>query len=275
MELSEILYEKREGVSYITLNRPEIYNALSTEMVGELQYAFIDAAEDDTIGVVVVTGTGEKAFCSGGNVKKLQARNSSTGRSHMRRMGLLAYAIRNCGKPVIAAVNGYAIGGGHELHLMCDLTIAAEHAKFGQVGPRVSSVPVWGATQMLARTVGEKRGREILYLCKQYTAQEALAMGLVNEVVPYSDLYVTVDEWCQSLLDKSPECLRISKIMMNQESDLNFYGAFSAGAELLSLHYSTPEFGEGPSAFLDKRQPNFRKFRTSPQQPETNPKEKS
>lgn len=275
MELSEILYEKREGVSYITLNRPEIYNALSTEMVGELQYAFIDAAEDDTIGVVVVTGTGEKAFCSGGNVKKLQARNSSTGRSHMRRMGLLGYAIRNCGKPVIAAVNGYAIGGGHELHLMCDLTIAAEHAKFGQVGPRVSSVPVWGATQMLARTVGEKRGREILYLCKQYTAQEALAMGLVNEVVPYSDLYVTVDEWCQSLLDKSPECLRISKLMMNQESDLNFYGAFSAGAELLSLHYSTPEFGEGPSAFLDKRQPNFRKFRTSPQQQETDPKEKS
>jgi dihydroxynaphthoic acid synthetase len=275
VKLSEILYEKREGVSYITLNRPEIYNALSTDMVGELQHAFIDAAEDDTIGVIVVTGTGEKAFCSGGDVKKLGARNSSTGRSHMRRMGLLAYAIRNCGKPVIAAVNGYAIGGGHELHLMCDLTIAAEHAKFGQVGPKVSSVPVWGATQMLARTVGEKRGREILYLCKQYTAQESLNMGLVNEVVPYSELYSTVDEWCQSLLDKSPECLRISKLMMNQESDHNFYGAFSAGSELLSLHYSTPEFAEGPAAFLDKRQPNFRKFRNAPQQSETASKENS
>ena len=261
----QIIYRKQGGVAQITLNRPEIYNALSTHMVGELTEVFLDAAEDDVIGVIVVTGTGEKAFCSGGDVKALLARNTSTGRNHMRRMGLLAYVMRNCGKPVIAAVNGYAIGGGHELHLMCDITIAAEHAKFGQTGPKISSVPVWGATQMLARTMGEKRAREMLFMCKQYTAQQALEMGLVNAVVPLTELEETVDAWCRDLLDKSPESLRIGKLMLNQESDKNFYGAFVAGAELLALHYSTAEFSEGPTAFLEKRKPNFHQFRSSPQ----------
>ena len=261
-DYEQIIYGKNNGIARVTLNRPEIYNALSTHMVGELTDAFLGAAEDDEIGVIVVTGTGEKAFCSGGDVKALLARNTSTGRNHMRRMGMLAYVMRSCGKPIIAAVNGYAIGGGHELHLMCDITIAAEHAKFGQTGPKVSSVPVWGATQLLARTVGEKRAREVLFMCHQYTAEQALEMGLVNVVVPLAELERTVDEWCRELLDKSPESLRISKLMLNQESDQNFYGAFGAGAELLALHYSTPEFAEGPSAFLEKRKPDFRRFRS-------------
>lgn len=263
-DYQQIIYEKGGGIARTTLNRPEIYNALSTHMVGELTDAFMDAAEDDEIGVIVVTGAGDKAFCSGGDVKALLARNTSTGRNHMRRMGMLAYVMRSCGKPIVAAVNGYAIGGGHELHLMCDITIAAEHAKFGQTGPKVSSVPVWGATQMLARTVGEKRAREVLFMCKQYTARQALEMGLANAVVPREELASTVDAWCRELLDKSPESLRIGKLMLNQESDKNFYAAFVAGAELLALHYSTPEFAEGPSAFLEKRKPDFSRFRAAP-----------
>jgi 1,4-dihydroxy-2-naphthoyl-CoA synthase len=168
--------------------------------------------------------------------------------------------MRNCGKPTIAAVNGYAIGGGHELHLMCDLTIASDKAIFGQVGPRVGSVPIWGGTQLLPRIVGEKKAREIVFLCRQYSAAEALEMGLVNTVVEHAKLMDEVDAWCQEILDKSPQSLRIAKTSMNYESD-NLYSSFLHGIEMLSLTYGNEENKEGVTAFLDKRPPDYRKYR--------------
>jgi naphthoate synthase/2-ketocyclohexanecarboxyl-CoA hydrolase len=178
----------------------------------------------------------------------------------------LGAAMRNNGKPIIAAVNGYAIGGGHELHLMCDLTIASDRAIFGQVGPRVGSVPVWGATQLLPGLVGDKRAREILFLCRRYTAQEACEMGLVNRVVPHDELSAEVDRWCQEILDKSPQSLRIAKTALNFQSDL-LYAAYTHGVEMLALTYGNRENLEGVRAFLDKRPPNYRRYRSREQDP--------
>jgi 1,4-dihydroxy-2-naphthoyl-CoA synthase len=169
--------------------------------------------------------------------------------------------MRDVGKPVIAAINGDAVGGGHELHLLADLSIAAEHARFGQVGPRVGSVPVLGGTQLLQRVVGEKRAREMVYMCRLYSAAQALQMNLVNAVVPKEDLANEVERWCQELLDKSPQALRVAKMSMNHAADLDIYGSYTHGAELLCLNYETPEYKEGPAAFLEKRKPDFRKFR--------------
>ena len=258
----DIIYDKRGGAAWITINRAESYNSLVGHTIGELSAAMLDAAEDPVIGVIVITGAGEKSFSSGGNMKALNQRTTADARNHLRRMALLAVTIRTCGKPVIAAVNGYAVGAGHELHLMCDLTIAAEHAKFGQTGPKIGSVPVWGATQMLHRMTGEKKAREMLYMCGQYTAKEALEMGLVNLVVPMADLYPTVEKWCQSILARSPEALRIAKTAMNQESDGSFWSSLFSGIEMLALHTGSPEFKEGTGAFLEKRPPDFAAFRS-------------
>jgi dihydroxynaphthoic acid synthetase len=257
----DIIYDKREGAAWITINRPETYNSLVANTIGELGDAMLDAAEDPAIGVIVITGAGEKSFSSGGNMKALNERTSAQSRNHLRRMALLAVTIRSCGKPVIAAVNGYAVGAGHELHLMCDLTIAAEHARFGQTGPKIGSVPVWGATQKLHRMVGEKKAREMLYMCNQYTAKEAVEMGLVNLVVPMKDLYPTVENWCKTILERSPEALRIAKIAMNQESDGSFWSSLFSGTEMLALHTGSPEFKEGTGAFLQKRKADFSGFR--------------
>lgn len=261
MQFNDLLYEKRDGVARITINRPEVRNALRTETFQELTNAFRDAHDDPTIGVLVLTGAGDKAFCAGGDVKSQSSRTSNAGRRHVRIAGELAMTMRNLGKPIIAAVNGDAVGGGHELHLLADLSIAAESARFGQVGPRVGSVPILGGTQLLPRIVGEKRAREMIYLCRLYTAAQALQMNLVNAVVPRERLVEEVDQWCQELLDKSPQALRVAKISMNHAADLDFYGSFSHGAELLCLNYETQEYREGPQAFLEKRKPDFRKFR--------------
>jgi len=257
----DIIYDKREGAAWITINRPETYNSLVANTIGELGDAILDAAEDPAIGVIVITGAGEKSFSSGGNMKALNERTSADSRNHLRRMALLAVTIRSCGKPVIAAVNGFAVGAGHELHLMCDLTIAAEHARFGQTGAKIGSVPVWGATQMLHRMVGEKKAREMLYMCNQYTAKEAVEMGLVNLVVPMTDLYPTVEKWCKTILERSPEALRIAKIAMNQESDGAFWSSLFSGSEMLALHTGSAEFKEGTGAFLQKRKADFAAFR--------------
>ena len=190
------------------------------------------------------------------------SRTVGAGRTHLRRLLNLSNALRNSGKPTIAKVDGYAIGGGHELHLMCDLTIASSRSTFGQVGPRVGSVPVWGGTQLLTRMVGEKRAREMIFLCHKYTADEALAMGLINRVVAPEDLDAEVDRWCQELLDKSPEALRIAKIALNFESDL-LAPAYTHASEMLALTYGTEENMEGVTAFLEKRPPNYRNFEES------------
>lgn len=261
----DIIYEKRDGAAWMTINRPKSYNSLVARTVLELTKAMTDAAEDPEIGVVVITGTGEKAFSSGGHVGVLRERTPADSRDHMRRLGHLGIAIRTCGKPVIAAVNGYAVGAGHELHLMCDMTIAAEHAKFGQSGPKMGGMPVWGATQMLHRMVGEKKAREIIFMCRQYTAQQAMEMGMVNLVVPMAELYSTVSKWCDEILEKSPQCIRVLKLALNQESDTNFWTSFHSGGEMFAQHTGTPEFIEGTTAFLEKRKPNFAQFRTKRQ----------
>lgn len=262
MVFQDLLYEAREGVARITINRPEVRNALRTDTFQELTQAFHQAHDDPTVGVIVLTGAGEKAFCAGGDVKSQSSRTANAGRRHVRIAGHLAMAMRNSGKPIVAAVNGDAVGGGHELHLLSDLTIAVDTARFGQVGPRVGSVPVLGGTQLLPRIVGEKKAREMIFLCRLYSAQQALAMNLVNVVVTRAEFEAEIDRWCQELLDKSPQALRTAKISMNHAADLDLYGSFSHGAEMLCMNYESNEYKEGPKAFLEKRKPNFRQFRS-------------
>lgn len=256
----DILYRKDSGIARLTINRPEVLNALRTQTYQEMTAALNDAGDDGEIGVVVVTGSGARAFSSGGDVRGQKTRTQTAGRNHLRRMMDLYSAIRNNGKPVIAAVNGYAIGGGHELHLMCDLTVASDKAVFGQVGPRVGSVPIWGGTQLLPALLGDKRAREMIFLCHRYTAQEALHMGLVNKVVPHDQLESAVDEWCGEILDRSAQSLRIAKTSMNAYTDL-LYSSYIQGLEMLSLTYGNDENLEGVHAFLEKRPPNYRKYR--------------
>lgn len=261
LDLEDVLYEKVDGVAHLTINRPDVLNALRRRTYEDLTSCVTDAADDPTVGVLVLTGAGDRAFSSGGDVRGQSSRTQDSGRAHLRLMLGLGAALRNNGKPVIAAVNGYAIGGGHELHVMCDLTIASDRAVFGQVGPRVGSVPIWGATQLLPRMVGEKRAREIIFLCRRYSAEEALAMGLVNAVVAHDDLHTEVDLWCQEILDKSPRALRIAKTVVNHGSDL-VYHSYVEGTELLAATYGDAENLEGVQAFLEKRPPNYRKFRS-------------
>lgn len=262
----DIIYEKKEGTAWITINRPDSYNSLIERSIAEITTCVMDAAEDPEIGALVFTGVGEKAFSSGGHVKAMNERTSLTARNHMRRMAQLAVAMRTCGKPIIAAVNGFAVGAGHELHIMCDMTIAADHARFGQSGPKMGGMPVWGATQMLHRMVGEKKAREIIFMCRQYTAQEALSMGLINLVVPMSELYSTVSQWCREINEKSPQCIRVLKLALNQESDTSFWSSFYSGAEMFAMHTGTPEFIEGTAAFIEKRKPDFKQFRVKDDQ---------
>jgi dihydroxynaphthoic acid synthetase len=261
MNFTDLLYDKKDGVARITINRPEVRNALRTDTFKELADAFCDAHDDPAIGVVVLTGSGDKAFCAGGDVKSQSSRSANAGRRHVRIAGELMRAMRDVGKPIIAAVNGDAVGGGNELNLLSDVAVAVESARFGQVGPRVGSVPILGGTQLLTRIVGDRKAREMIYLCRLYSAAEALAMGLVNVVVTREQFEAEVDKWCQDLLDKSPQALRVAKMSMNHAADLDLYGSFSHGAELLCLNYETPEYKEGPTAFLEKRKPNFRKYR--------------
>ncbi|MQA01780.1 MAG: 1,4-dihydroxy-6-naphthoate synthase [Streptosporangiales bacterium] len=244
----------------ITIDRPQVRNALRTKTYEELTTAIDAAADDPSVGVIVMTGAGDKAFCAGGDVNDQRGRDVAGGRNHLRRLLRLGSAIHDAGKPIIAAVRGYCVGAGHELHVMCDLTIASDDAKFGQVGPRVGSVPVWGATELLPRIVGEKRAREMIYTTRLYTAAEAESMGLVNRVVPAAELDDAVREMCDVLLSMSPQSLRIAKTSLNFAID-SMRAAFSSGAEMLSQLYGSPEQQEGAAAFLEKRRPDYGKFR--------------
>ncbi|HVN37825.1 MAG TPA: enoyl-CoA hydratase-related protein, partial [Myxococcota bacterium] len=204
MPYTDIRYEKQGGVAWITIDRPEVRNAFRTRTVEELTEAFTQARFDGEVGVAVLTGAGDKAFCAGGDQKERGAGGYASDGSRPMDVDAMHNAIRRCPKPVIAMVNGFAIGGGHVLHVVCDLSIAAEHAVFGQTGPRVGSVDAGYGTAYLARVVGEKRAREIWYLCRQYDAKQALAMGLVNCVVPFAQLRAETEKWCRELLEKSP-----------------------------------------------------------------------
>ena len=263
MAYEDILYETRAGTAWITINRPSVRNAFRGQTVDELIDAFRRAWHDDEVGVAVLTGAGDKAFSAGGD----QRERGSTGYGGKGGIGLdlhgLHGVIRAIPKPVIAMVNGFAIGGGHVLHVLCDLTIAAEHAVFGQVGPKVGSVDPGFGTAYLARIVGEKKAREIWYLCRQYSASEALAMGLVNRVVPSAELRAETERWCQELLAKSPMALRLAKQSFNADSE-QLSGLTELGFTALELYYATPEAQEGRNAFIEKRPPDFRKAAKQP-----------
>ncbi len=252
----DIQFRKDGGVATITLNRPKVLNALRQTTIDELVAAFRDAAADEEVGVVVLTGAG-KSFCSGGDIRMEADLDPAAGRRLSESCLLLSAVMRNGGKPIIAAVRGYCIGGGNELNMLCDLTIAEESAKFGQTGPRVGSVPVWYGTQMLALTAGDKKAREIVYLCRTYDARAAETMGLVNKVVKDGDLDAEVAVWCRELLEKSPQALRVAKLSFNYLSDA-MYPSVVGGVAMLSFMHGTEEFKEGMNAFLQKRAPNFR-----------------
>lgn len=259
-DFSDIKYEKAGGIAKITINRPEVRNAFRPQTVFEMSQAFTDAREDDSIGVVILTGEGDLAFCSGGDqrVRKLGGYEDEKG---IRRLNVLDLQnqIRSLPKPVVAMVAGYAVGGGHVLHVVCDITIAADNAKFGQTGPRVGSFDGGYGASYLARLVGQKRAREIWYLCRQYGAQEAYDMGLVNKVVPLQDLEQETLQWCDEMLEKSPMALRCLKAAFNAELDGQAGIQELAGAATL-LYYMTPEAVEGKNAYLEKRKPNYDQF---------------
>jgi len=259
MPYSDILYEVKDGTAWITINRPEVRNAFRTKTVEELTNAFTDARFDPSVGVVVFTGAGDKAFCAGGDQKE-RGQGGYAATSRPMDVEALHSAIRHCPKPVIAMVNGFAIGGGHVLHMLCDLTLAADSAIFGQTGPRVGSVDAGHGTGYLARIVGEKKAREIWYLCRQYTAADALAMGLVNKVVPLKDLRAEVEQWCRELLDKSPTALALAKQSFNVDSEQRA-GVAQFAHTALNLYYQTEEAMEGRNAFVEKRPVDFKKFR--------------
>jgi 2-ketocyclohexanecarboxyl-CoA hydrolase len=257
-DYEDILYEVRpEGVARITINRPERYNAFRARTVEELIHAFNRAGWDRSIGVVVLTGAGDKAFCTGGDQSAHDGQYDGRGA-----IGLpieeLQTVIRDIPKPVIARVNGFAIGGGNVLATLCDLTIASEKAQFGQVGPKVGSVDPGFGTAYLARVVGEKKAREIWYLCRRYTAQQAVDMGLANIAVPHEELDAEVDRWCAELMERSPTALAIAKRSFNADTE-SIRGISSMGMQALSLYYDTDESKEGGRAFREKRKPDFRK----------------
>jgi naphthoate synthase len=263
MEFKEIIFEKKDGIAKITINRPQRYNAFTALTLEEMFLAIRDAWADKSVGVVILTGSGDKAFCTGGDQKTKDDEGYGKGQANFELLdahGQLLNIIRAIPKPVIAAVNGYAIGGGHILHLVCDLSIASENARFGQAGPRVGSFDAGFGTIYLSRIVGEKKAREIWYLCRQYSAQEALEMGLVNKVVPQGELENEVLKWAQELLQKSPTSLAFLKASFNTDTD-HAASITAMSGHAVTLYYQTEESHEGVQAFLEKRPPDFSRFR--------------
>lgn len=257
----DIIYEKTaDGVARVTINRPQVRNAFRPRTVSEMIDAFADAREDQQIGVVILTGAGPEAFCSGGD-QKVRGEAGYVGGDNVPRLNVLdlQHLIRYLPKPVIAAVSGYAIGGGHVLHLVCDLTIAAENARFGQTGPRVGSFDAGYGAGLLARTVGQKKAKEIWFLCRQYDAQQALDMGLVNTVVPVDRLQDEALAWAREILALSPTALRFLKASFNADTD-GLAGIQQLAGDATRLFYMTEEGSEGKTAFLEKRQPDFSKY---------------
>jgi naphthoate synthase len=261
----DIAYEKSpEGIARVTINRPEVHNAFRPQTVAEMIRAFDDARDDGEVGAVILTGAGDKAFCSGGD-QRVRGAGGYVGTDGVPRLNVLDLQkrIRYLPKPVIAAVAGYAIGGGHVLHVVCDLTICAENARFGQTGPKVGSFDAGLGSSYLARIIGQKKAREIWFLCRQYGAQEALDMGLVNKVVPVEQLQAEAVQWCREMLALSPMALRFLKSAMNADCDGQMGLQDLAGSATL-LYYLTEEGREGKEAFLEKRPPDFTKFRRYP-----------
>lgn len=264
-DYQDIIYEKMDGIAKISINRPDVRNAFRPETVTEMYDAFSDSREDQTIGVILLTGIGPSkdgkySFCSGGD-QRIRGDKGYIGKDGVPRLNVLDLQklIRSIPKPVIALVAGYAIGGGHVLHVVCDLTIAADNAIFGQTGPKVGSFDGGFGSSYLARIVGQKKAREIWYLCEQYDAQEALNMGLVNKVVPVEDLEKTGIDWANKILQHSPMALRLLKSAFNAELD-GQAGIQELAGNATLLYYMSEEAQEGKKAYLEKRKPNFGKF---------------
>lgn len=261
---TDIKYEKAEGIAKITINRPEVRNAFRPLTVKEMIAALQDARLDEQIGVIILTGAGDKAFCSGGD-QKIRGDAGYKDESGQHHLNVLDFQrdIRACPKPIIAMVAGYAIGGGHVLHVMCDLTIAADNAIFGQTGPKVGSFDGGFGSSYLARMVGQKKAREIWYLCRQYTAQQALDMGMVNTVVPLAQLEEETVNWCREILEKSPLAIRCLKAALNADCD-GQAGLQELAGNATLLFYMTEEAQEGKRAFVEKRKPNFAQYPKRP-----------
>ncbi|MGH2363362.1 MAG: 1,4-dihydroxy-2-naphthoyl-CoA synthase [Chloroflexota bacterium] len=259
-DYQDIIYQRADGIARIAFNRPEVHNAFRPQTITEMIDAFTDVRDDPTTGVVLLTGTGTRAFCSGGD-QRTRGTGGYVGDDGVPRLNVLDLQrlIRVLPKPVIAVVAGYAVGGGHVLHVICDLTIAADNAIFGQAGPRVGSFDGGYGANYLARIVGHKKAREIWYLCRQYNAQEAFQMGLVNVVVPLDQLEATAVEWAQDILAKSPTAIRFLKAAMNADTD-GIAGLQQLAGDATLLFYQSEEAKEGRNAFVEKRKPNFTQF---------------
>jgi 2-ketocyclohexanecarboxyl-CoA hydrolase len=257
MQYEDILYDAADGVARVTINRPQVLNAFRGKTCEELIHALNRAGWDKGVGVIVLAGAGDRAFCTGGDQSAHSGQYDGRGL-----IGLpieeLQSLIRDVPKPVIACVQGYAIGGGNVLATLCDFTIASEKAVFGQVGPKVGSVDPGFGTAYLARVVGEKKAREMWYLCRRYTAAEALAMGLVNAVVPHEELNAEVARWCAEIMERSPTAIAIAKRSFNADTE-SIRGIGGMGMQALSMYYASEESKEGVRAFNEKRKPDFRK----------------
>ena len=261
---TDIRYHKADGIAKITINRPNVRNAFRPLTVQEMIHALADARMDDSIGAVILTGEGKEAFCSGGDqkIRGDAGYKDTNGTMHLNVLDFQRQ-IRTLPKPVIAMVAGYAIGGGHVLHMMCDLTIAADNAIFGQTGPKVGSFDGGFGASYMARIVGQKKAREIWFLCRQYDAQKALDMGLVNAVVPYDELENETVKWCKEILVHSPLAIRCLKSALNADCD-GQAGLQELAGNATMLFYMTEEGQEGKNAFVEKRKPDFSKFKRQP-----------
>ncbi|MCG1009411.1 1,4-dihydroxy-2-naphthoyl-CoA synthase [Salinicoccus sp. ID82-1] len=259
-EYKEIKYEFYNGIAKVTINRPEVRNAFTPQTVTEMIDAFMRARDDQNVAVIVLAGEGDMAFCSGGD-QKVRGHGGYVGEDNIPRLNVLDLQrlIRVIPKPVVAMVSGYAIGGGHVLHVVCDLTIAADNARFGQTGPKVGSFDAGYGAGYLARIVGHKKAREIWYLCRQYNAEEALDMGLVNTVVPLEELEDETVKWCEEMMAHSPTALRMLKAGMNADTD-GLAGLQQMAGDATLLYYTTDEAKEGREAFKEKRKPDFGQF---------------
>ena len=263
-DFEDIEYFSGSGIAKIVINRPEVRNAFRPQTIIELQRAFEIAREDSEIGVIILTGKGDLAFCSGGD-QRIRAEDGYKDAQGVSRLNVLDLQrqIRTLPKPVVAMVAGYAVGGGHVLHVVCDITIAADNARFGQTGPKVGSFDGGFGASYLARIVGQKKAREIWFMCRQYSAQEALDMGLVNKVVPLKDLENETISWCKQMLQHSPMALRCLKSALNADCD-GQAGLQELAGNATLLFYMSEEAQEGKNAFLEKREPDFSKFKRHP-----------
>jgi len=268
-DFTDVRYEIAEGMAKITINRPEVRNAFRPETLTELEKAFSFARNDEKVGVIIFTGAGDEAFCSGGDINVRgndgYIGNDALGKKGIGRLNVLdlQVQIRRTPKPVVAMVAGWAIGGGHVLHVVCDLTIAADNAKFGQTGPMVGSFDGGYGAGLLARHVGQKKAREIWFMCRQYDAQEALDMGLVNTVVPVKELEAETVSWCREMLRHSPMAIRLLKAGLNAADD-GLAGVQQLAGDATLLFYLTEEGQEGRDAYKEKREPDFDKFPKRP-----------